>query len=44
MLSSSRGCYLLVLDNRPFVADEVESKVTSHCVSGHTADDLMVEG
>ena len=42
-LSSSRGCYLLVLDDRPLVADEIESKVTSHCVSGYTADHLMVE-
>ena len=43
-LSSSRGCYLLVLDDCPLVADEIESKVTSHCVSGYTADHLMVEG
>ena len=43
-LSSSRGCYLLVLDDCPLVADEIESKVTSHSVSRHTADHLMVEG
>ena len=44
MYSSSRGCYLLVFDDSPLVADEIESKVTSHCVSGYTSDHLMVEG
>ena len=38
--SSFRGCYLLVLDNGPLVPNEIESKVTSNCVSCYATNHL----